>query len=244
MCAFGRHTLATVAVVAATALALAGLVAAQPVGLRSGPAEPQAPLPDWLFGANLIRADTIVKIGPLWHDYRLDLGRIKSAVAGVITLRERDDTVVPISVAPTAKIRVKGRATGFFALRRGMTAVVVRDGDAPAELVQASLRALPGAWLATTYFGPTMTRVEASVQAKGVLHDYRLDRGQIKALAPGTLTLRERDGLLVPVAIAPTARIKLNGQPASFAGLRKGMFATTVRDNEAPADTVLAYPQP
>jgi hypothetical protein len=43
------------------------------------------------------------------------------------------------------------------------------------------------------------------VKDGGVLHDYRVDRGVIRAKSPGMLSLLERDGSVVSIAVAPTA---------------------------------------
>lgn len=222
------------------AVVLLGL--ALPAGLgQARPAAPRADaLPAYLYGQDLIRAHAIVKASALVHDYRVDRGHIK-AISGLnVTLKERDNTIVTVAVAPTAKTQVNGRQAGLPGLRIGMSAILVRDGDNAAETVQAAGGYLPTSWLATKYFGPAMVRLEAVVKASGGLHDYRLDRGRIKAITAGMLTLRARDDLLVPIPVSPTARIKINGRFALFAGLRRGMNATTVRDFDQPADTVLA----
>jgi hypothetical protein len=99
--------------------------------------------------------------------------------------------------------------------------------------------ALPGS-LGDYFFGPRLVRAEVLVNDGGVLHDYRIDRGTIRAKAPGSLTLRERDGSLQTIAIAPTAAIKLRGVPVPFSALRRGMVATVIRDGDAPAIEVRA----
>jgi hypothetical protein len=80
----------------------------------------------------------------------------------------------------------------------------------------------------------------ALVKDGGVLHDYRVDRGVIRNKADGTLTLLERDGSLVGISVAPTAAITINGRPAAYAALRRGMVATVIRDGDAPANEVRA----
>ena len=99
--------------------------------------------------------------------------------------------------------------------------------------------ALPGS-LANYFFGPKLVRAEVLVKDGGVLHDYRVDRGTIRNKAGGTLTLLERDGSLVPIAVAPTAAITLNGRPIAYSDLRRGMVATVIRDGDAPANEVRA----
>jgi hypothetical protein len=99
--------------------------------------------------------------------------------------------------------------------------------------------ALPGS-LANYFFGPKLVRAEVLVKDGGALHVYRIDRGTIRNKADGTLTLRERDGTLVPIAVAPNAAITVHGRPASYAQLRRGMVATVIREGDAPAIEVRA----
>jgi hypothetical protein len=56
----------------------------------------------------------------------------------------------------------------------------------------------------------------------------------------GRLRIFESDGRVVNVQVAPDARIEVNGRPAPFAALRRGMRATVVRDGERAAEIVLA----
>ena len=98
---------------------------------------------------------------------------------------------------------------------------------------------LPGS-LGNYFFGPKFVRAEVLVKDGGVLHDYRIDRGVIRSKADGTLTLLERDGTLVPIPVAATAAITLNGRPVGYAALRRGMVATVIRDGDAPANEVRA----
>src|SRR6187397_61473 len=70
--------------------------------------------------------------------------------------------------------------------------------------------ALPGS-LGNYFFGPKLVRAEVLVKDGGVLHDYRVDRGTIRNKAGGMLSLLERDGSVVSIAVAPTATITLDG---------------------------------
>jgi hypothetical protein len=76
----------------------------------------------------------------------------------------------------------------------------------------------------------------------GTIHDYRVDRGRIRGIARATmsLTLLERDGTLVTVAVSPSANITLGGVSVPFTRLRRGFTATTVRDGAAAASIVQA----
>ena len=116
--------------------------------------------------------------------------------------------------------------------------VALLAANATLLLAQPGL-ALPGS-LGNYFFGPKLVRAEVLVKDGGVLHDYRIDRGVIRAKADGTLTLLERDGTLVPIPVAPTAAITVGGRPAAYSALRRGMVATVIRDGDAPANEVRA----
>ena len=90
------------------------------------------------------------------------------------------------------------------------------------------------------FFGPKMVRAEVVVKDGGVVHDFRIDRGRIRAISGSSLMLAERDGTLVTVAVSPSAAITINGSPSSLGGLRRRMQATTIRDGSAPAYRVIA----
>lgn len=118
--------------VAALLLVNAVLLAAQP-----GLALPQS-LGNYFFGPKLVRAEVVLREGNTIHDYRIDRGVIRvKPKDGVLQLRERDGTVVSITVSPTAAVTLGGRPTTLSALRRNMTVTVIRDGDAPAFEVRA-----------------------------------------------------------------------------------------------------------
>jgi len=111
-----------------------------------------------------------------------------------------------------------------------------------ALLAEGAGLALPGS-LGTYFFGPKLVRAEVLVKDGGVLHDYRVDRGVIRAKSPGTLSLLERDGSVVSIAVSPAAAITIDGRPTSFAALRRQMVATVIRDGDNPAIEVRATPR-
>jgi hypothetical protein len=94
--------------------------------------------------------------------------------------------------------------------------------------------------LGSFFFGPKLVRAEVVTNEGGTIHDYRVDRGKIRAVAQGSLTLFERDGTLVSVPVAGTADIRLEGVTVPLTRLRRGFVATTVRDGSAAAATVIA----
>jgi hypothetical protein len=88
--------------------------------------------------------------------------------------------------------------------------------------------------------GGGFIRAEIVTRGRGTVHDFRVDRGRIRQVRPGILTLRELDGSLVTIPVAPGAQIKIGGRDVDYAELRRGMQAITIRDGDAPAVRVVA----
>ena len=120
---------------------MAGLLTVNAVLLLAAPATalPRG-LQDFFFGPKLVRAQVILQDAAGVHDYRIDRGRIRNVTGNSITLLERDGTLVAVPVSPNAEVRVRDRLVTLGALRRGMTATTVREGDAAAHIVHASPR--------------------------------------------------------------------------------------------------------
>jgi len=120
---------------------VAGLVLALNVTLALSQSSSALPgnLANRLLGPNMLRAEVVVKLGGAYHDYLLDNGRIRNLNAGssLVTLVEKDGKVVNVPVAPNARITLNGSVVPFSSLRRGLRAMTIRDGNAPAETVQA-----------------------------------------------------------------------------------------------------------
>ena len=93
--------------------------------------------------------------------------------------------------------------------------------------------------LASYFFGPRLVRADVVVRDAGI-HEYRLDRGRLLRKEGGSLLIREADGTVVTVPVAPTAEILLNGSAVPFARLARGMIVLTVREGGGAASTVRA----
>ena len=105
--------------------------------VQSGAAGPNS-LGSFFFGPKLVRAEVITNEGGTIHDYRVDRGRIRAVTQTSLTLAERDGTLVTVPVSSTADVRLGGISVPLTRLRRGFTAVTVRDGSAAASIVQAT----------------------------------------------------------------------------------------------------------
>jgi hypothetical protein len=71
------------------------------------------------------------------HDYRIDRGKVKSIRGGNIELRELDGTVQVVPIAATAQVTVNGQIAPLSLVSRGMVVTTIRDGESPAQQVQA-----------------------------------------------------------------------------------------------------------
>jgi hypothetical protein len=126
--------------------------------------------------------------------------------------------------------------------RRTLTALAGAAAIAALALVQGGA-AGPGS-LGAFFFGPKLVRAEVIMQDGGMTHDYRVDRGKVRAVAPGSITLLERDGTTVTVPVQAGADIRLGGRSVGLRRLRLltargvALVATTIRDGDRPAQTI------
>jgi hypothetical protein len=93
--------------------------------------------------------------------------------------------------------------------------------------------------LASYFFGPRLVRAEVVVRDNGI-RQFRLDRGRVLRTPGSSLLIREADGTVVTVPVAPDATILLDGKPATFGELLRGMVVKTVREGGAAASDVRA----
>jgi autonomous glycyl radical cofactor GrcA len=86
-------------------------------------------------------------------------------------------------------------------------------------------------------FGPRLIRAEVLVQTPTGPADYRLDRGVVVASSPGSITLRELNGEIVTIDVAPTVRVQ---GPRIFdvSQLRRRMRVTVLRDANGPVSLI------
>jgi hypothetical protein len=104
-------------------------------------------------------------------------------------------------------------------------------------LAQSSF-ALPKA-IINDFFGSRMVRAEVLVVAPdGTTQDYFIDQGAITSIASGSISLRERNGDLRTIAVAPTATVHMGSRIVAFRRLRVGLQVTVFHIGSAPAATI------
>jgi hypothetical protein len=198
----------------------------------------------YLLGPKLIRAELYVQAGAVQHDYQLDRGRLQKRYSnGQLTIVKQAGPI-SVKVSPAARVLLNGSVSSIRALRARMQVAVLHDKELPAQQVWASTKSPPPLPVPVTnlLLGSQLVRGEIGVASGDPTapHDFLLDYGRIRQVGPLTVTLKERDGTIVTINVSPTARVKLNGQNASFLDLRKGMMALTMHDGDKPADQVFA----
>jgi hypothetical protein len=123
-------------------------------------------------------------------------------------------------------------------VRRFLTPAASAAAIAALALAQGGAASLGS--LGNFFFGPKLVRAEVITSEGGVIHDYRVDHGRIRAVTPSSLTLFEKDGTTVAVPVASTANVTLGGATVPLTRLKRGFMATTVRDGSASASIVVA----
>jgi hypothetical protein len=99
--------------------------------------------------------------------------------------------------------------------------------------------ALPGGGIIQTLLGGRMIRAEIVWQAPdGTIRDTQLYRGVITAVAPGSITLRERDRPADVIPVALDATVRFGAQVETTSQLKRGMRVVVARGANEPADTI------
>jgi hypothetical protein len=84
------------------------------------------------------------------------------------------------------------------------------------------------------------THASINVVEGGVPHTLVYDRGQVQAVTPTSLTLREADGSVVTVAIGPATQCVVNGGSYPASRIPAGAVVTTLQVDGSAAERVQA----
>ena len=94
----------------------------------------------YLLGPKMVKAEVVIKDGKTTYDYRIDQGKIRAVSSTTVTVYERTGDVVVVPVSPGARVTLGGKTVLLTALKKGMRVQTVRNGSAPADIVQAFRR--------------------------------------------------------------------------------------------------------
>jgi hypothetical protein len=84
------------------------------------------------------------------------------------------------------------------------------------------------------------SHAEINVRIKREYHTLVLDSGRIVQLSSTQMTLRERDGSLVPIALSDQTLVVVRGRAGSIDLLQKKMDVQAMRIDDGPAVRVRA----
>jgi hypothetical protein len=78
------------------------------------------------------------------------------------------------------------------------------------------------------------------VGPNGRAHTEIFDRGRVQSVTPSSLTLRENDGSVVMIQVAPNALVRVDGRLGSLSQIGVGFFVRTLGIDGLPARAVAA----
>jgi hypothetical protein len=85
---------------------------------------------------------------------------------------------------------------------------------------------------------PGWSHAEINVVVRHQPHTLTYDRGRVQIVTASSLTLKERDGTVWTINVAPTATITIGGSPAQLSQVRPREIATTIAVDGGPAVSV------
>jgi hypothetical protein len=90
------------------------------------------------LGPRMARAEVVMMVGNVLHDYRIDQGRLVSIGPTSLTLLERDNTQQTIPISPATEAWLGNQLGDVSALEPRTSVMTIRDGDQPAQSVRAA----------------------------------------------------------------------------------------------------------
>jgi hypothetical protein len=218
---------------AASLVVMAACTAA--LAAKGAPPATARDLAQTYFSNTLVRAEVVSVVGRVVHDFRIDEGRVTAVRPSAIDLLERDGTRQTIAVGPQTQFFGGGRLGGIPAALRGTRVVTLRDNNRPASLVRPSATARQ---LGKNLLGVALVRAEVVTYSAKTASDIRIDDGKIVAVAPGSITLAERDGTRQAITVATSTVVTAGGQVVDSSAIVRGLTAIVVRQGDGPAQQV------
>jgi hypothetical protein len=87
--------------------------------------------------------------------------------------------------------------------------------------------------------GGRMIRAEVVWQTpSGAIQDTRIDRGVVMSVTQDQIVLREKDGSMDAIPLAPNATVTLGARTGTVAQLRRGLRVIVSRTANGPADSI------
>jgi hypothetical protein len=147
------------------------------------------------------------------HTVVYDRGKVTAVGSLTLTLKESDGSIVTIPIAADATVKLDGATATLAQVQPGDNAITVCIDSSPAIRLQATAPPPP----------PVITH------------------GRVVAVGSSSLTLKEQDGTVVTIAVAPNAVVKVNGQPGQLSQIQSGFSATVATVGDLPARAVRSH---
>ena len=195
-----------------------------------------------LIRPDLIRAEIVTFSNGEVGDYRVDRGVVRKMRGRVLTLTERDGTVVRVRLSSATKIKIDGGKSTTKRVRRGMRAAVVRTGNSAVSWLYVTRR-LPDRSLVKirSLLSTGFVRTEVISWTGGMVLDSRADTGVIESADGASLTLQESDGASVQMQFDGAPEVWVNNEASSTTDLAAGMRVTTIGTGDGVVSQIWAY---
>jgi hypothetical protein len=144
----------------------------------------------------------------------IDRGIVQSVSGDALVLKALDGTTVTIAVDSSTRVLVNGQPATLADVRPGAVAAATHPGRGPARVIRV---------------------FDSSQQAVPVV-----DRGVVRAVSASLILLRRADGTTLAIAVGPSTRVLVNGQPATIASVGRGMTAAVRHAGSHPALAIRA----
>jgi len=175
-------------------------------------------------------------------DNRVDRGVVRKIRGRLLTLAERDGSIVPIRLSSATQIRIDGRNGAATRIRQGMRATAITTGNAAVSWLYVAWR-LPDTSLpkVRSLLSVGFVRTEVISWTGGTLLDSRADTGVIDSVDSASITLLEADGANVQMQFDGAPAVWVNNTASSAAGLAAGMRVTTIGNGDRVVSQIWAY---
>lgn len=195
-----------------------------------------------LVGPGLIRAEIVTFNAGEVGVYSVDRGVVRKIRGRLLTLAERDGTVVGVRLSSATRIRIDGWRGTSRRVRLGMRATVMRSGNAAASWLYAVRRSSDKSGpKIESLLSDGFVRAEVISWAGGAVLDSRAYTGVIGSADDTSLTLQENDGASVQMQFDGAPEVWVNNRASSTADLKSGMRVTTIGNGDGVVSQIWAY---
>ena len=195
-----------------------------------------------LIRPDLIRSEIVTFNSGQVADYRVYRGTVRKIRGRLLTLIQRDGTVVPVKLSAATQIRIDSRSSTAARVRQGMRATVIMSLDGSVPWLYVAWR-LPDSSLSRVklLLSPGFVRTAVISWTGGGVLDSRADTGIIESVDAASLTLQESDGTTWPTQFDVAPAVWLNNQASSPTDLAAGMRVTTIGNGDGVVNQIWAY---